>query len=583
MQIEISKKKLNRLVRLKNILVGMVIFLIILIFFVVLNIFNFDKINLGLKVAGIKIGGLNIVSTEEKLNAVNEEFGKRNFSLNYENNSWQVSPEKLGITIDAAKTSLTAFAYGHNNKNIVLNSWQQLKSFLGKSLPIIWKIDEKKMEEFLQVNLGSIHRPAQNATLVYDTKNQDFSVLPEKDGIIINRLEMNKDLEESIADSEKNNIQLSLIEEKSEVKESETEKAHKKVNEIIKMLPISINILENNKDSTETTKKEIDKIGKEEFLNLIAFEPISDSENPNNKILGIIIDQEKVKNYLTSLTPSINQEPIDAKLTIKDGKVAIFALSQDGIKLEIEDNIPNISAGILENQDIILKTTKTKATITTESINNLGITALLGRGVSNFAGSPNSRVHNIKIATARFNGTLIKPGEEFSFNDILGEVGPEQGYEPELVIKKNKTVPEYGGGICQVSTTAFRVAINSGLKVTERFAHAFPVKYYNPQGFDATIYPPSPDLKFINDTPANILLQTKIFGTELTFEIYGTEDARIVKIDGPKQYDIKEDGSMKATLTQEVYDKDGNLMFKKTFYSNYKSPSLYPVERNPLE
>jgi vancomycin resistance protein YoaR len=539
--------------------------------------------DLGLRVAGIKISGLNIVSAEEKLNAVNKEFGKRNFSLNYENQNWQATPEKLGITIDAAKISLAAFAYGHNDKNIILSSWQQLKSFLGKNLPIIWKIDKEKMEEFLQTNLGSIHRPAQNATLVYDTKNQNFSVLPEKDGVVIDKLKMNKDLEESIADTEKNNIRLSLIKEKSEVKEPETEKAHKKVNEIIASLPISINILEKDKDSTEAIKKEIDKIEKEELLNLIVFEPISDSENLNNKILGITIDQEKANNYLTSLAPSINQEPIDAKLAFKDGKVTIFALSQDGIRLEIENNIPNLSAGILENQGIILKIIKTKAAITTESINNLGITALLGRGSSNFAGSPANRIHNIKIGAAKFNGTLIKPEEEFSFNDILGEVGPEQGYEPELVIKKNKTVPEYGGGICQVSTTVFRVAVNSGLKVIERFAHAFPVKYYNPQGFDATIYPPSPDLKFINDTPANILLQSKIVGTELTFEIYGTEDARIVKIDGPKQYDIREDGSMKTTLTQEVYDKDGNLMFKKTFYSNYKSPSLYPVERNPLE
>ena len=583
MKIEISREKFNHLIRLRNILVGMIIFLIILIFFVILNILNSNKMDLGLRVAGIKISGLNIVSAEEKLNAVNKEFGKRNFSLNYENQNWQATPEKLGITIDAAKISLAAFAYGHNDKNIILSSWQQLKSFLGKNLPIIWKIDKEKMEEFLQTNLGSIHRPAQNATLVYDTKNQSFSVLPEKDGVVIDKLKMNKDLEESIADTEKNNIRLSLIKEKSEVKEPETEKAHKKVNEIIASLPISINILENNKDSTETIKKEIDKIEKEELLNLIVFEPISDSENLNNKILGITIDQEKANNYLTSLAPSINQEPIDAKLAFKDGKVTIFALSQDGIRLEIENNIPNLSAGILENQGIILKIIKTKAAITTESINNLGITALLGRGSSNFAGSPANRIHNIKIGAAKFNGTLIKPEEEFSFNDILGEVGPEQGYEPELVIKKNKTVPEYGGGICQVSTTVFRVAVNSGLKVIERFAHAFPVKYYSPQGFDATIYPPSPDLKFINDTPANILLQSKIVGTELTFEIYGTEDARIVKIDGPKQYDIREDGSMKTTLTQEVYDKDGNLMFKKTFYSNYKSPSLYPVERNPLE
>ena len=583
MKVEIPKKKFEHLIRMRNILVATMIFLIILIFFVILNILNSNKTTMGLKVARIKIGGLNIVSMEEKLNAVNKEFGKRNFSLNYEKNSWQVTPEKLGITIDAAKTSLGAFAYGHNNENIILNFWQQLKSFLGKNLSIIWKIDEEKMKEFLQTNLSSIHRPAQNATLVYDTKNQNFSVLPEKDGIIIDKLKMIKNLEESIADAGKNNIQLSLIEEKSEVKDSETEKAHKKINEIIASLPISINMLENNKNSTETIKKEIDKIKKEGLLSLVSFEPVSDPENPKNKILGVIIDQEKAENYLTPLAPSINQEPIDAKLTFKDGRVTIFALSQDGIKLEIEDSISNLSAGILENKDVILKTIKTKATITTESINNLGITALLGKGNSNFAGSPANRIHNIKIATAKFNGTLIKPDEEFSFNDILGEVGPEQGYEPELVIKKNKTVPEYGGGICQVSTTVFRVAVNSGLKVIERFAHAFPVKYYNPQGFDATIYPPSPDLKFINDTPANILLQSKIVGTELTFEIYGTEDFRRVKIDGPKQYDIKEDGSMRAALTQEVYDKDGNLMFKKTFYSNYKSPDLYPVDRNPLE
>jgi vancomycin resistance protein YoaR len=129
----------------------------------------------------------------------------------------------------------------------------------------------------------------------------------------------------------------------------------------------------------------------------------------------------------------------------------------------------------------------------------------------------------------------------------------------------------------------FRAAINSGFEITQRYPHAFPVKYYNPQGFDATIYPPFPDLKFINNTPNYLLVQTRIEGYNLIFEIYGTDDGRKVEISGPYQYDIGEDGSMKARLVQKVYDKNQELIINETFYSNYKSPDLYPVEKNPLE
>ena len=583
MKAIIPKEKIDRLIRAKNLLTGMVIFLIILIFFVLLNILNTDKVNWGMKTAGIKIGGLTANQTEEKIKTSNEEFLKKTFTLIYENNQWQITPEKLGMEIDIAGTAKTAFAYGRSGKNIFANSWRQLKSLFSYNLPPIWKIDRDKMEEFLKTNLSSIYHPAENATLVYDEKTQDFSVITEKEGITIDKEKIKKIMEKDIINPQQTNIRLTLIKDKPEILESETQKAYKEVKTILESLPLSVVVIDDSISSSSETKKEIDKIDKEKLLNLIAFEPIIDPENPNNQILGISVDQEKAKNYLISLAPMINQEPIDAKLIFKNGKVSVFALSQDGIRLEIDENIPNLFTSIKNGKEINLKITKTKPVITTESIDNFGITALLGKGSSNFSGSPANRIHNIKIGAAKFNGVLLKPGEEFSFNTILGDVGPEQGYEPELVIKQDKTVPEYGGGLCQVSTTVFRAAVYSGLKITERFPHAFPVKYYNPQGFDATIYPPSPDLKFINNTPSYILLQSKIVGNELTFEVYGTEDGRMVKLDGPRQYEVNADGSMKAILVQEVYDKDNNLMFKKTFYSTYKSPNLYPVIRNPLE
>jgi vancomycin resistance protein YoaR len=149
------------------------------------------------------------------------------------------------------------------------------------------------------------------------------------------------------------------------------------------------------------------------------------------------------------------------------------------------------------------------------------------------------------------------------------------------VIKNNKTEPEFGGGICQVSTTVFRVAINSGLEITARRNHAYPVSYYNPQGMDATVYVPRPDLRFINDTPGYILIQTKIEGTKLTFQFYGTDDGRKIEIIGPKILEKNPDGSMKATFTQKINDKDGQLVREDVFNSSYDSPDKYPHPLGP--
>ncbi len=572
MKITIPRKKFNQIIHSRNLLIGVVAFLVIIIFFFALNTVNTDKLNWGMKIAGISVGGLYPQEAQGKVESVIQEFLKKEFFLNYQNSQWQVNLQKLGAEIDISAT----INFGLNKSNI----WWQIISLFSYNIKPIWTINEEKLENFFQENMGSIHQPAQNASLVYDEEKEDFITTSSSEGMIIDKNKFKKQLIKSINNFQENNIELSLIKDKPEVLESETQKAKEKAKQLLGAVPFKLVITE-NKETEEVTI-----IDKETFLELINFEPVLDPENPNNKILGLKPDQEKIKDYLITLAPLINRDPVDAQLTIKDNRVTAFALSQDGVKLEIKENIPILSQGLLNpptDGKIGLKINETKPKITTDSINNLGITSLLAKGVSNFSGSPQSRVHNINMGAVKFNGVLIKPDEEFSFNDTLGEVGPEQGYKPELVIKKDKTIPEYGGGLCQVSTTMFRAAIRAGLEITQRYPHAFPVKYYNPQGFDATIYPPFPDLRFINNTSNNILIQTKITGYDLIFEFYGTDDGREIEIDGPYQYDIKEDGSMKARLTQKVYDKNGNIIIDKTFYSNYKSPDLYPVERNPLE
>lgn len=299
------------------------------------------------------------------------------------------------------------------------------------------------------------------------------------------------------------------------------------------------------------------------------------------KIETQTLNKESVTLFLEELAKKHNKEPVDATFKVTDDKVSNFSLSQNGYSLDKEKSFQIIDTFFSQGQSsnrIKLSFEIIKPRVETNDADKLGIETLIGEGKSSFTGSTLSRIHNIKVATARFDGLLIKPGEEFSFVKILGEVDGEHGYKQELVIKKGVTEPEFGGGICQVSTTAFRAAIYSGLEITARRNHAYPVHYYDPQGMDAAVYIPSPDLRFKNNTPGHILIKTELDVTKktLVFKFYGTNDGRKVEIEGPQVLSRESDGAMKTVFYQKVTDKNGNIFINEDFKSNYKSPNDYP-------
>jgi len=295
----------------------------------------------------------------------------------------------------------------------------------------------------------------------------------------------------------------------------------------------------------------------------------------------IRISSDKLYDYLKTLALSINIEPVNANMQFEGDKAAVFRPAVEGVRLDIDGSAAAIIKSLRDNLTIVeLPVEKISPTVTLEKINDLGIRTLLAQGESNFAGSSVARVYNIRLGASKLNGIIIKPGEKFSFNNTLGAIDERSGFEAELVIKNGALLPEFGGGLCQVSTTMFRAAIYAGLPIVERRPHSFPVKYYNPQGFDATVYPGIVDLKFINDTPAYLLIQTKISGTKLFFEIYGSDDGRQITLDGPHQYEQKPSGAMKAYFVRKIVLSDGTEK-EERFDSDYKPPM--PLAKNPLE
>ena len=542
----------------------------ILIFFLTIQLMNIGKISRGVKAAGVELGGLSREQAKELLDRETGEYRQSVLSFVYQDRQFNSDFDGLGIVFNNGALIQSAYEIGRG-PNFFLGLFEQLRALFGYyNLGLNYAIDSAKFREFLQT-ISRLETPAKDATLMFDEKKQDFIVVEEKSGLMIDRKRLRAELEFNLSNLRRNAINVSLVEDAPEITANETEAAKVQAKEILAQAPYSLKF----EDKKWTLNKDL-------LLGWFNFAAVAEA-GLGNKILDADFDSEAVEKYLAVLSQSINREPINAQFEFKNSRVTAFALGQDGRRLNVEKSGEEIVENLKNRRKtIVLAVQIIEPEITAKKADELGIKGLLGRGVSDFSGSPKNRRENIRIGAAKFHGILLKPGEEFSFNKLLGEVGPKQGYLPELVIKRNKTVPEYGGGLCQVSTTAFRAAVNSGLLITDRIQHSFAVKYYNPQGFDAAIYPPSADLKFKNDSPEHVLIQTKIEKSKLTFEFYGTSDGREAKVVGPEEYDKKPDGSMKAKFVQEIY-RNGELVRKMTFRSTYRSPDLYPIEKNPLE
>ena len=312
-------------------------------------------------------------------------------------------------------------------------------------------------------------------------------------------------------------------------------------------------------ENAEKTVVSANKIMTVGVLNLVhedqTFELDSDtiagliSAVPDGENLKLAFDLERLTNQVKVIAKAIDVEPQNAELSMSSGKVAVFEQSRVGKKLDQEQTIIDIENALIsrigdESEIELGKTVKlsvvvTKPEVHSEKIESYGLKEMVSTGTTSFFGSPSNRIHNISTGANAIHGTLLAPGEVFSTIGTLGEIDSESGYLEELVIKQNRTVPEFGGGLCQVSTTLFRAALNAGMEIIERKNHKYRVSYYEPPvGMDATIYDPSPDFKFKNNYASHILIQAIVKGNNITFQFFGTKDGRVVEIGTPEVYDF---------------------------------------------
>lgn len=314
-------------------------------------------------------------------------------------------------------------------------------------------------------------------------------------------------------------------------------------------------------------------------------------------------DNSDLKDFLSTSEDKYDLPAKNALFKFEKGKVIEFRKETAGLKInsdqflkDFDKIVANLKIDV-SNKKIILNSEIIKPEIKLSDINEYGIEEFIAEGKSDYAHSIPQRVHNLTLAASKFNGVLIPRGKEFSFNETVGDISSLTGYQPAYVIKEGKTVLGDGGGVCQVSTTLFRAALNAGLPIIERNAHAYRVGYYendSQPGFDATVYGPTVDLKIKNDTNGYILIETEIDKENniLTFKFYGKKDDRRVEISKATVYDVvpalpakyQDDptlkkgvtkqvdfpaGGAKVIFTYKVFQKDKQVIDDK-FFSNFR-------------
>ena len=476
-----------------------------------LEISNARVIVQGMHAGDIALGGLAPETSERLLGENIDRFLQTPLTITVAGMVHTTTPKALGTEIDVQASIQNAYAIGRNAP-LLLGLWQQLTTLLTQpTIPLVVRLDEETYHKETKRLFAEQEKPVINAYPSWD--GATLTTAAQRSGISVNRHILAQELVWRTAFLDSAPLVLFLQSQRPTIAQHETAEALNEAQSWLEHTPVRL-----------TASDRTFLLLQNDLASLLVF-----TRTRDNKVASSL-DHEKTILWLSdTVAQHIAREPQDARFEVSGRRVTVFRPARSGIALDAEGSVQMLLQALRDNtRPVELAVVETDPNIRTQDANELGIVALLGKGESDFARSPQNRIHNIRTGAARFNGVLISPGEEFSFNQVLGPVTQEAGYKAELVILQDKTVPALGGGLCQVSTTAFRAAVYSGLEITQRRSHSYIVRYYGTPGFDATIYPPNPDLKFRNDTQGHILIQTRTEGTKLIFEFYGTPDGRSV-------------------------------------------------------
>ncbi|MFN3373723.1 MAG: VanW family protein, partial [Chloroflexus sp.] len=554
-------------------------------------------------VHGVPVGNLTRDDARAAIEATFAPFLAQPVVLTYSGRSWTPTLAELGVTLEIDEALDAALTVGRGND--LFTNLQQIGAVwqYGVELPLRLSIDQEAMQRYLLARVAEVERPAVDARLVLN--GTTVQVEPSAAGRQVLVIETLHEILAAIQDLNPDTVALRTRALEPALRDDAAFVAQ---DQIAAMLAGPITLLVDNRSFVWSL---------DELARMIRVERVAD---PAGDRLVVSIDRAMVMDKLIALGDSTEVKGTYPRLNWNDGRLEIFQEGKPGRRIDEAQALAAVLTALTKPADqrtVVVSFREIPPPISAANLDQLGITTLIGVGRSDFTGSAPYRVTNIQAGMRLLHGVLIAPGEEFSFNQTIGRIDGSNGFVEGYAIIQNRTQLEWGGGICQDSTTVFRAAFWAGLPITERWGHSFYINWYDRYGFgpygdgpgmDATIFTGGPDLKFLNDTGGWILMQTLVDTQRHLAEVrlYGPDTGRKVLLEGPvitnrtpaptepvyvavpsrpvgqpRQSD-KARGGMDILFTRIVLGPDGKEIERREFVTRFKPwPDIF--EYNPAD
>jgi vancomycin resistance protein YoaR len=543
----------------------------------------------GVRVWQVDVGGMTQAQAMQAIAAVLPPQTAR-ITLRDGERTWTATPEELGLRLDASATVAAAYAVGREG-GLLSNLIAQAQTWYGgKEVSPVAILDPRRAQAVLARIQADVDQPVRDADIIISPEG-GVQATPSQVGRALDVPATLNRILDALIHLRGGEIPLVIHETSPAIADTSATAAQSQ-----RMLGRPLELYVDDQAGEEQPGPWV--LSPQALISMAVVRRV---ESPDGPRLEVGLDAAKLRAWVEPITATVQIEPQDARLRFDEntGQLTVLQPSREGRSLDVEATVARIlEHAASDDRRVPLAFRRIPPQVPdNKSAAELGITELVAEGTTYFKGSPKERITNIKVAAARFDGVVIPPGGVFSFNAYLGDVSLDTGFAEALIIYNGRTIQGVGGGVCQVSTTAFRAAFFGGYPILERYPHAYRVSWYERgfgPGLDATVYAPLVDFKFKNDRPYYLLITTLVdekAGT-LTYKFYSTSDGRQIKVEPPvitnvvphgpdiyeedptlpqgtvKQVDWAVDGA--DVTVKRVVTRNGEVLYQDTVFTRYE-------------
>lgn len=547
-----------------------------------------DRIYPAVVVGDVEVGGLTLAQAEERLTERASELDLNSISFTYGGQTWTPTLAELGASIKTDTALQEATALGRQNDAVSRLAFTGNIIQSDQTVPLETSLDPNTLDGWFDKVDADIGNPAIDATIVVEGTSVSFT--QDSTGIVVDREDAKAQILTALESLQPVDAGLPTVVDEPELRTADLEEGKAQVEAVLSQ-PVRIQFE--------------DQSWRVEPAAISQFMTVTSTMHDGRPQVDLDFDRSALGSWLReTYAGEINREPVDATVAWQEGTGLIATSpSVEGAAVLTNDFASAVAGSFLNGHERVdVPVHVTRPQVDANNLAALKIETRMGRGDSNFENGSEERDTNIRIGAEAVNGTLVAPGEDFSFNGAVGAITEEKGYTVAGVILGEQIGRDVGGGICQVSTTVFRAALMAGFPMPEWWPHTYRLQGYERDGwgpgYDASILQlgdnPATwaDYRFTNTTDGWLLVQSwisyphhvvEIFGPDMGWDVEITEewDSGPIKDNPDKEFINQEfaPGTVQQTgwpqdglevgYTRNVIDAEGNLMDERWFGSKY--------------